>query len=46
MSDGKTLDAKVIGVDEKTDLALLKVKGDELSRSSRSPASRRGWATG
>jgi len=27
-SDGKTLDAKVIGVDPKTDLALLKVKGD------------------
>ena len=28
MSDGKTLDAKVIGADPKTDLALLKVKGD------------------
>ena len=28
MSDGKTLDAKVIGADKKTDLALLKVKGD------------------
>ena len=28
MSDGKTLDAKVIGTDPKTDLALLKVKGD------------------
>ena len=27
-SDGKTLDAKVIGTDPKTDLALLKVKGD------------------
>ena len=27
-SDGKALDAKVIGVDPKTDLALLKVKGD------------------
>ncbi len=27
-SDGKTLDAKVIGTDAKTDLALLKVKGD------------------
>jgi serine protease Do len=28
MSDGKALDAKVIGVDAKTDLALLKIKGD------------------
>jgi serine protease Do len=27
-SDGKTIDAKVIGTDPKTDLALLKVKGD------------------
>src|SRR5271170_5004668 len=27
-SDGKTLDAKVIGTDPKTDLALLKVKGE------------------
>ena len=27
-SDGKTLAAKVIGTDPKTDLALLKVKGD------------------
>ena len=30
MSDGKTLDATVIGVDPKTDLALLKVKGDSF----------------
>jgi serine protease Do len=30
MSDGKTFDAKVIGVDPKTDLALLKVKGDSF----------------
>ena len=40
MSDGKTLDAKVIGVDEKTDLALLKVKGDNypfVSFSNKSP---------
>jgi len=29
-TEGKTLDAKVIGVDEKTDLALLKVKGDSF----------------
>ena len=29
-SDGKTLDAKVIGVDPKTDLALLKVEGDNF----------------
>ena len=29
-ADGKTLDAKVIGTDPKTDLALLKVKGDRL----------------
>jgi serine protease Do len=28
MSDGKVLDAKVIGVDAKTDLALLKVKNE------------------
>src|ERR1700733_364259 len=27
-SEGKTIDAKVIGTDPKTDLALLKVKGD------------------
>ena len=27
-SDGKTIDAKVIGTDPKTDLALLKVKGE------------------
>ena len=40
MSDGKTLEAKVIGVDEKTDLALLKVKGDSypfVSFASKAP---------
>jgi serine protease Do len=30
MDDGKTLDAKVIGTDEKTDLALLKVEGSDF----------------
>ncbi|MGO9743393.1 MAG: Do family serine endopeptidase [Roseiarcus sp.] len=30
LSDGKTLDAKVVGADEKTDLALLKVNGDNF----------------
>ncbi|QRM28130.1 S1C family serine protease [Microvirga sp. VF16] len=30
MDDGKTLDAKVIGTDEKTDLALLKVEGKDF----------------
>ena len=30
MDDGKTLDAKVIGTDPKTDLALLKVEGKRL----------------
>jgi len=29
MSDGKTYSAKVIGTDEKTDLALVKIDGDE-----------------
>ncbi|MGX1099936.1 Do family serine endopeptidase [Amorphus sp. MBR-141] len=29
MSDGKTYDAKVIGVDEKTDLALVKIDGED-----------------
>ena len=31
--DGKTLPAKVIGVDSKTDLALLKLEGRRLSHS-------------
>lgn len=30
MDDGKTLDAKVIGTDPKTDLALLKVEGSDF----------------
>ncbi|WP_423790732.1 S1C family serine protease [Microvirga solisilvae] len=30
MDDGKTLDAKVIGTDSKTDLALLKVEGNDF----------------
>lgn len=30
MDDGKTLDAKVIGTDPKTDLALLKVEGNDF----------------
>ena len=30
MDDGRTLDAKVIGTDPKTDLALLKVDGARL----------------
>ena len=30
MDNGKTLDAKVIGVDPKTDLALLKVEGSDF----------------
>jgi serine protease Do len=30
MDDGKTLDAKVIGTDAKTDLALLKVEGNDF----------------
>jgi serine protease Do len=30
MSDGKTVTAKVIGTDPKTDLALIKVKGDNF----------------
>ena len=46
-SDGKTLSAKVIGTDAKTDLALLKVNDDgNLSvREVRAPA-RRASATG
>jgi serine protease Do len=31
LSDGKTMPAKVIGVDKKTDLALLKAQGDDFS---------------
>jgi len=30
MDDGKTLDAKVVGTDPKTDLALLKVEGNDF----------------
>src|SRR3712207_3934766 len=30
MDDGKTLDAKVVGTDPKTDLALLKVEGSDF----------------
>jgi serine protease Do len=30
MDDGKTLDAKVVGTDSKTDLALLKVEGSDF----------------
>jgi serine protease Do len=30
MDDGRELDAKVIGVDKRTDLALLKVEGDDF----------------
>ena len=30
MDDGETLDAKVIGVDPKTDLALIKVEGSDF----------------
>ena len=45
LASGKTMPAKVIGVDKKTDLALLKAEGDDF-RSSTSPPRRRGSATG
>ena len=44
-ADGKTMPAKVIGTDTKTDLALLKVEGDNFP-SSTSPRRRRASAIG
>ena len=40
------LDAKVVGTDPKTDLALIKVDGNKTSPSSNSPIMPRGSATG
>ena len=45
-SDGKTLDAKVIGTDPKTDLALLKVKDEGSYPFVSFASSRRASATG
>ena len=45
-ADGKTMPAKVIGIDTKTDLALLKAEGDRLSLCRHSPPRRRASATG
>ena len=45
-SEGKTLTAKVIGTDPKTDLALLKVKDAATIPSSTSPPRRRASAIG
>ena len=44
--DGKTYDAKVIGTDPRTDLALIKVDGAATSPTSSSPMRRRASATG
>ncbi len=46
MDDGRVLDAHVVGADAKTDLALLKVDGRVITRSSRWRRKHRGWATG
>ncbi len=46
LASGKTMPAKVIGVDKKTDLALLKAEGDDFRVRRRSRRSRRGLATG
>ena len=45
-ADGKSMPAKVIGIDSKTDLALLKAQGDRLPLRQLSPPRRRASAIG
>ena len=46
LNDGTKLKAEILGRDQKTDLALLRVKSDKPLKAGRSAMTSYGWANG